>query len=98
MSGKAPQRVLLVGFMASGKSSVGRELATLLGWEFFDFDAVVESRAATSVAEIFRERGEPEFRRLEAEVAGDLLARARVLPASGGGGAAQVRGWGRAPE
>ena len=98
MSGKAPQRVLLVGFMASGKSSVGRELATLLGWEFFDFDAVVESRAATSVAEIFRERGEPEFRRLESEVAGELLARSRVVLASGGGWAAQAGSWERVPE
>lgn len=97
MSGEAPQRVLLVGFMASGKSSVGRELATLLGWEFLDFDAVVESRAATSVAEIFRDHGEREFRRLESQVAGELLARSRVVLASGGGWPAQADSWERVP-
>ncbi len=84
--------------MASGKSSVGRELATLLGWEFRDFDAVVEGRAGASVAEIFRDHGEAEFRRLESEVAGELLARSRVVLASGGGWPAQAGSWDGVPE
>ena len=53
MAGEAPRRVLLVGFMASGKTSVGRELAALLEWEFHDFDSVIEDRAGVAVSEIF---------------------------------------------
>lgn len=73
-------------------------MATLLGWEFLDFDAVVESRAAASVAEIFRDHGESEFRRLESEVAGELLPRSGVVLASGGGWPAQAGSWERVPE
>jgi shikimate kinase len=59
------QAVFLVGFMGSGKSLVGRALADRLGWGFVDLDAAIEQRAGCTVAEIFRDRGEPEFRSLE---------------------------------
>lgn len=79
------KRVLLVGFMASGKSTVGRMLAARLGWDFVDFDEEIERRTGTPVREIFRTRGEPAFRDLEAQVGDDLLGRERVVLASGGG-------------
>ncbi len=82
------RRILLVGFMGSGKSSVGRLVAEALGWEFADFDAEVERTEHRSVAEIFAESGEPEFRAAEAGVGERLLARDRVVLASGGGWAA----------
>ena len=88
-----PRRVLLVGFMASGKSSVGKELASRLGWDFQDFDTVIEARAGKSVSEIFSEDGEDEFRRLESSVAGELLARSDTVLASGGGWPAQPGAW-----
>ena len=50
--------VFLVGFMGSGKSSVGRELARQLDWDFVDLDTRIESRERQTVPEIFRERGE----------------------------------------
>ena len=92
-NGDTPERVLLVGFMASGKSSVGRELASRLGWDFEDFDTVIEARAGKSVSEIFAEEGEAEFRRLESGVAEELLARSDVVLASGGGWPAQPGSW-----
>ncbi len=58
----------LVGFMASGKSTVGRALAQRVGWSFFDIDAEIERAEKASIAEIFAQRGEPEFRRLENEM------------------------------
>lgn len=58
--------VFLVGFMASGKSSVGRELARRLGWEFVDLDAEIESREGRTIPEIFRDREEQGFRLIEA--------------------------------
>jgi len=79
------RRVLLVGFMGSGKTSVGRRLARLLGWTFHDFDAQVEAVAGGSVAEIFRRHGEARFRELEAAVGRRLLMSERAVLASGGG-------------
>ena len=64
--------VLLVGFMGSGKTTVGRALARRLGWEFADFDAEVERRAGRSVPRNFAEWGESAFRALEALMASSI--------------------------
>jgi shikimate kinase len=88
-----PERVLLVGFMASGKSSVGKELASRLGWDFEDFDTVIMARAGKSISRIFSEDGEAEFRRLESDVAEELLTRRDTVVASGGGWPAQPGSW-----
>ncbi|MGD2068061.1 MAG: shikimate kinase [Gemmatimonadota bacterium] len=77
--------VLLVGFMGSGKSTVGSRLAALLGWDFLDLDDLVEERTGLSVEAMFRERGEDAFRRVEAEVAEDALRGRNRVVAPGGG-------------
>jgi shikimate kinase len=71
--GMEVQAVFLVGFMASGKSSVGRELARRLGWDFVDLDARIEERERQTVPEIFRERGEVPFRLAETAALNHLL-------------------------
>jgi len=58
----------VVGFMASGKSTIGRHLAGALGWSFFDIDDEIERAEQTSIASIFDRRGEAEFRRIEAAI------------------------------
>ena len=58
--------IFLVGFMGSGKSTVGEALAEELGWNFLDLDAEIERTEGTSIAEIFDSRGESEFRQIEA--------------------------------
>ena len=55
----------LVGFMGSGKSTVGRSLAKSLGWRFADLDEDIESREQMPITEIFEKRGEDDFRRAE---------------------------------
>ncbi len=60
--------IYLVGFMGSGKTTVGRALAHRLGWSFFDIDCEIERAERMTVSEIFEQRGEPEFRRLETEM------------------------------
>jgi shikimate kinase len=60
--------IYLVGFMASGKSTIGRHLAHRLGWNFFDLDDEIEAAEQSTIAEIFAARGEPEFRRIEMEI------------------------------
>jgi len=59
--------IYLVGFMGSGKSTVGRLLAGRIGWHFVDLDQEIEASERMSVLEIFETRGEAEFRRLERE-------------------------------
>lgn len=58
----------LVGFMGSGKSTVGRALGRQLGWSFFDIDDEIEAAEKTTIAQLFDTRGEPEFRRIEAAI------------------------------
>jgi shikimate kinase len=74
--------------MGSGKTTVGRATARRLGWEFCDSDQQVELRAGRTVAEIWREDGEPAFRRLEKEALEEALARTAerpvVIAAAGG--------------
>jgi shikimate kinase len=57
----------VVGFMASGKTTVGRMLAAHIGWSFADLDEDIEQRAQQSIPQIFEDRGEAEFRRIEHE-------------------------------
>ncbi len=60
--------IYLVGFMGSGKSTIGRALADELGWSFIDLDEEIEKRESTTIVEIFDQRGEEHFRSIEAEV------------------------------
>ena len=73
--------------MGSGKSTVGRRLADELGRAFVDADDLMVERAGRSVAEIFADDGEAEFRRREIEVLADLLARGAPHVIATGGGA-----------
>lgn len=65
---KGTPGIYLVGFMGSGKSTIGRLLAHRLGWSFFDTDDEIEAAEKMPIAEIFEKRGEPEFRRIETEI------------------------------
>jgi shikimate kinase len=79
--------VFLVGFMASGKTTVARELARRLDWDFVDLDARIESRERQTIPEIFRDRGESAFRLAETSALRDLtesLERNTVVALGGG--------------
>jgi shikimate kinase len=80
-----PARVVLVGFMGVGKTTVGRVLAEHLGWDFLDLDDWISAQNGRSVAEIFRERGEPFFRAEEKRAADAARALERHVVAAGGG-------------
>ena len=60
--------VYVVGFMASGKSTVGRHLAHRMGWSFFDLDHEFEAAEGIGIARFFATRGEDEFRRIESDI------------------------------
>ncbi len=78
-------RIVLVGFMGAGKTTVGALLAQLLQWHFLDADRVLEDRAGASIANIFAQQGEAAFRKLEAEVIHDLVREHHLVLAVGGG-------------
>jgi shikimate kinase len=78
-------RVYIVGFMGSGKSSVGGLLARELGYRFVDLDQEIERKRGLSVAEIFQVEGEQEFRRLEAGALRETAPLKDVVVATGGG-------------
>jgi shikimate kinase len=84
-------RIILIGFMGSGKTTVGRALAGRLGWELVDTDDLVEARTGMPVVRIFRDLGERTFREREAEALASLDHRARLVIATGGGAPAQPR-------
>jgi shikimate kinase len=77
------ETVSLAGMMGSGKSTVARELARLLGRRFLDTDLEVERRAGRTVAALFEERGEPAFRSLERAVVRGIAG--PVVVSLGGG-------------
>lgn len=84
--------LLLSGFMGTGKTTVGREVAVSTGRPFVDLDAEVERKAGTSVADLFASRGEDAFRELEGQVLARVLAGSGPAPVvSLGGGALLVR-------
>lgn len=84
-----PDRVVLVGFMGAGKSTIGRRLARRLGFAFVDLDQRIEARAGRKIAAVFQEQGEAAFRELELEEARAVAALTRVVVATGGGAFAQ---------
>lgn len=87
--GARPAAVVLVGLMGSGKTTVGKKVAKLLGWDFVDADVELGARSGRSVAEWFEHAGEPGFREAEADLIHALLAEAteaRPLVVGAGGG------------
>ncbi len=81
------RHVVLVGFMGAGKTTHGKDAATRLGREFLDLDTAIEARAGKTIPELFAERGEAEFRRIEEHAARVALASPEPIVISLGGGA-----------
>lgn len=80
-----PGNIVLIGFMGSGKTTVGRLLAADLGWSFLDTDVLVEERTGLPVKEIFAREGENFFREIEIEAVARVATARRAVIATGGG-------------
>ncbi|MFI5178470.1 MAG: shikimate kinase [Vicinamibacterales bacterium] len=78
-------KIYLVGFMASGKSTIARALAARLRWRAEDVDDLIEAREHKRVAEIFAQQGEPHFRAAEREILRLLQPMRHLVVATGGG-------------
>ena len=77
--------IYIIGFMGSGKSTMGKRLAALMGWQFLDLDEKIEEIAGKTIARIFSEDGEEEFRKIESETLKNLNPVANVIISTGGG-------------
>ena len=79
------ENISLIGFMGTGKSSVGKLLASRLGFSFTDLDAEIEAKCNMTIPEIFDQYGEDYFREKEKETLKELVARKNAVIATGGG-------------
>lgn len=86
--------LFLVGMMGTGKSTVGKMLSQALGYCFFDTDSLIEQLAGKTIAEIFADDGEADFRALETEVLQEIAPFARCVVSTGGGAACKSQNWG----
>ncbi len=85
MTPRGAPNVVLIGFMGTGKTAVGKMIAARLGWPFIDTDLLIEERARRPIARIFAEDGEEAFRRLESEVVAEVSGKDGAVIATGGG-------------
>ena len=78
-------RILLIGFMAAGKTTLGKALARDLGLQFIDLDHYIESRYRSTVSQLFAERGEEAFRQIERNMLHEVAEFEDVIISTGGG-------------
>mgnify|MGYP003763618467 FL=1 len=79
------KKIYLIGFMGSGKTSTGKRLSAILGWESIDLDKYVEMVAGKTIPEIFAEEGEAGFRKRESDALRALEAKNNCVISTGGG-------------
>ncbi len=79
------KNIVLIGFMGTGKSEVGKEVAERLGYGFIDTDEIIEKREMLKIPEIFDKHGESYFRNIESEVIKEVSKKDRVVISTGGG-------------
>jgi shikimate kinase len=77
--------IALIGFMGTGKTSVGRLVADQLRFEYLDTDELIQTNTGRSITDIFTKDGEPAFRALEEKMVGELGSRAKTVISTGGG-------------
>ncbi|MEM9018876.1 MAG: shikimate kinase, partial [Verrucomicrobiota bacterium] len=84
-TGQRTRNLILIGFMGTGKTTIGKQVAKSLGLEFVDTDALIARKAGKSIPDIFEEDGEKVFRRFETEVLRECVGKTDQVISTGGG-------------
>jgi len=84
-TGTRARNLILVGFMGTGKTSVGMRVAKSLGFDFVDTDQLIVEKAGKPIPRIFEDDGEAVFRKMETEILGECLKRENQVISTGGG-------------
>mgnify|MGYP000867214899 FL=1 len=79
------KRIFIVGYMGSGKTTIGKQLAKSLSLSFVDLDAYIENKYRKSVPDLFAEKGEADFRKIESRMLEEVAEFENVLISTGGG-------------
>jgi len=82
---QSTNRLFIIGFMGSGKSFLGRQLAAYINWSFIDLDEEIEKSEGQSITEIFEQKGEEYFRNIETKVLVKTIEHKHTIIATGGG-------------
>lgn len=77
--------IFLIGFMGSGKSTLGRKLAEMLNYNYLDTDALIEEMEGKTISDIFENEGEEYFRKKEKEILSQVILKENIVVATGGG-------------
>jgi len=86
-------KLVLIGMMGSGKSSVGRKVAKELNWDFYDVDSEIEKEAGKKISDIFASSGELDFRSLEKNMIQNLSQKDKIVLSTGGGAPCSEENW-----
>ena len=78
-------KIFLIGFMGSGKTTIGRRLVERIGFDFVDTDCFIEMRQGMTVSEVFAQRGEPAFRIMERDILLEMQKIEYAVVSTGGG-------------
>ncbi len=79
------KQIVLIGFMGAGKTTIGKEIANIMNFEFYDIDNLIEDKVGMSISEIFEKFGEEYFRKLETEFLVSLTTKTNCIISCGGG-------------
>jgi shikimate kinase len=84
-SGRHIVNIALIGFMGTGKTSVGRLVAEHLRFDYLDTDDLIQTQTGRTITDIFAKDGEPAFRALEEKIVGELASHTKTVVSTGGG-------------
>lgn len=82
---KGKRLLYMTGFMGSGKTTAGKNIAEKLGWNFFDLDNIIEKKEGLTIPQIFSQKSEEYFRKSESEALRDISAVQNAVISTGGG-------------
>ncbi len=87
------KNVYFMGFMASGKTAIGKQFSSMMNWPFYDTDNLIEEKAGKSISQIFADDGEEVFRKIETDIIRQIASKKHQVIALGGGAILRDKNW-----